>query len=215
MWDASTGRSYSGKKIADIDRAVDFIDEPFLNAKLPGEQLENFLRSAGLDLEPDGHFVRAVPDLGLHGLQKIHHLIFVEVVIVVPRDAEGDDVLDLHPGKQPLDVLAYEVFEENEMVPPISSMHGNKPRQDRGYFDEGVSLRHLYSARFLENDHKIEAEVCEERKRMSRIDGKRRQNREDLCLEVFFEPLPLLLIEFVDTVHEYPGFFVVRAAPPP
>ena len=195
MWEASTGRFIQGKKIANIDRAVDFIDKPFLNAELPGEELDDLLRSAGLDFEPDGDFVRAVPDLGLHGLQKIHHLIFVEVVIVVPRDAEGDDVFDLHPGKESLDVLAYEIFEENEMVSLHLHVHGNKPRQDRGYFDEGVSLWHLYSARFLENDHEVETEVGEERKRMSRIDGKRRQDGEDLCLKVFFEPLPLLLIK--------------------
>ncbi len=116
MWEAIDREFVQGKKITDVDRAVDFIDKPFLNAELPGEQIDDLLRSAGLDFEPDGDLVGAVPDLGFHGLQKIHHFIFVEVVIVVPRDAERDDVFDLHPGEEPLDVLADEVLEENEMV---------------------------------------------------------------------------------------------------
>ncbi len=90
--------------------------------------------------------------------------------------------------------------------PSMSGIDGDEPRQDGGHFDEGVGLRHLDSARFLENDHEVETEVGEERKRVSRIDGKRRQNGEDLRLKVFFEPLPLFLVEFVDAVEEYPYF---------
>src|SRR5271157_4000480 len=130
----------------------------------------------------------------------------MEVVVVVPRDAEGDYVTDGHAGKQSLDMLPYEIFEKDKMVPLHFQMHGYKPWQDRGYFDEGVSLRHLYAAGFLKNNHEIQTQVCEERKRMPRIHGKRRQNREDLCLEVFFEPLLFLLIECIHAMQKHPGF---------
>ena len=90
---------------------------------------------------------------------------------MVPRDPERDDVFDLHSGKQALNVLAYEVLEENKMVSLHVFIDRNKPWQDGRDFDEGVSLWHLDSARFLENDHEIETKVCEERKRVSRVDG--------------------------------------------
>ncbi len=69
---------------------------------------------------------------------------------MVPRDAKSNNVLNRHPRKKPLNVLANEIFQENEVAPRLVLMHGNKPRQDRGYFDEGVSLRYLHSGRFLE-----------------------------------------------------------------
>jgi hypothetical protein len=162
------------KEITDIDRAIDFVNKLFFNAELPSEQIHNLLRSTGFNLEPDGDLVGAVPDLGLHGLQKIHHFVFVEVVVVVPRDPERDDVFDLHSGKQALNVLAYEVLEENKMVSLHVFIDRNKPWQDGGDFNEGVSLGHLDSACLLENGHEVEAKIGKEWKRMPRIDGQRR-----------------------------------------
>ena len=129
---------------------------------------------------------------------------------MVPRDPKRDDVFDLHSGKQPLNVLADEVLEENEMVSLHVFIDRNKPWQDGRDFDEGVSLWHLDSARLLENGHEIEAKVGEERKRMPRVDGQRRQNGEDLELKVFFEPLPLFLVELVDAVGHDPHLLESR-----
>ena len=55
----------------------------------------------GFDLEPDDVLVGAILQFGLDRLDQIHHLFFVEIVVVDPRDAEGDDVLDFHAGKEP------------------------------------------------------------------------------------------------------------------
>ena len=204
------GEVVEGKEITDIDRAVDFVDKPLLDAELPGEELDNLLRGAGVDLEPDRDLVRAVPDLGLNRFEKIHHFILVEIVIMVPGDPERDDVFNLHSGKQPMDMSTDEVFEKDEMVSLHFHICGNKPRQDRRDFDKGVGLGHLYSARFLKNNEEVQTEIAEKREGVSCIDGQRRQNGEDLRLEVFIEPLDLFFVELVDPVKEDPCLFESR-----
>ena len=91
--------------------------------------------------------------------------------------------------------------------PSISTFAGTSLGRIVRDFDKGVGLRHLYSARFLENNQKVQAEVAEKRERVSCIDGQRRQNGEDLRLKVFIEPLALFLVELVDAVKEYPCLF--------
>jgi hypothetical protein len=53
----------------------------------------------------------------------------------------------------------------------------------------------------------MEPQIGEEGKRVSRIDGQRGQNGEDLHFKIFIEPLPFFLVEFVDAVDEHPYFF--------
>ena len=91
--------------------------------------------------------------------------------------------------------------------PSVSTFAGTSLGRIGGHFDEGIGLGHLYSARLLEHNQKVQAEIAEEREGVSRIDGQRCQNREDLRLEVFIEPLALSLIELVDPVKEYPCLF--------
>jgi len=85
---------------------------------------------------------------------------------VIPRDPERNDVFDLHSGEQALNVFAYEVLEENEMISLHVFIDRNKPWQDGGDFDECISLGHLDAARLLENGHEVEAKVAEKRKRV-------------------------------------------------
>jgi len=74
---------------------------------------------------------------------------------VVPGDTKRDDVFDLHPGKQPFNVLAYKILEKNKMVSLRFQHGGNKPWQDGGDFNKGVSLWHLDPACLLEDNEEV------------------------------------------------------------
>jgi len=194
-----------GKKVPDVDRAFDFIDKPFLNTEPPASKLTIFFGAPGSISSRTPILVRTILDLRLHRLQDIHHLIFVEIIIVVARDAKCNDVFDLHPGEEPVNMATDKFVEKDEMVPVRPGIHGHKPRQDGGHFDEGIGLGHLYAARFLENNHEVQTEIPQERERVSRIDSQRGEDGKYLSLEVVIKSPGLFVIEVLDTVKKNPG----------
>ena len=74
---------------------------------------------------------------------------------MVPGDTKRDDVFDLHPGKQPMDMATDEFLKKDEVVFVTFRIYRHKPWQDGGHFNEGVGLGHLYAARFLENNQEV------------------------------------------------------------
>ena len=158
-----------------------------LLAQLLEQQRAHRLRHALLDLEPHDLAEPALEDLLLDGLEQILGLIRVrQLEVRVARDAEDEQAHDLHAGEQRAEVRADDVLERHE-VPGSSERH---PARE--------ALRHLHAREVLGSrrgvadlDRERQREVRDVREWVRRVDGERRQHREDLRLEELVDDRPL------------------------
>ena len=74
-----------------------------------------------------------------------------------------------------------------------------------GTSTKSVGLGHLNAARFLEDNHEIQAEIAQEGERVSCIDSQRGEDGKDLSLEVVIKSPGLFVIEVLNLVQENPG----------
>src|SRR3990170_1441068 len=148
----SDGEIEKRQETAEVQGSLDMIDIRLVHLQVPAEDLEHLLRYAFLDLKPDGNLIGQVLELRLDGFQEIHYRVFVEVVVLVARQTEGNAVRNFHARKETADVRSDQILEEDKVVfLPIPVVHDpDETREHRGHVDKCVWLRAC--RRFLEHN---------------------------------------------------------------
>jgi hypothetical protein len=138
----------------------------------------------------DAH--RFAPGPLLHDLldrgEEVGGLVHLDLEIRVPCDPEREGADNFETGKEPVQVGGYEVFEVNEMdalVVPADRTIGFGDPDEPGE-EVGRNLepgKELFPARVPHDNGEVEREVRDERERVRAVEGKGRENREDLVGE--------------------------------
>ena len=162
--------------------------------KLFGHKGANVFLHAGLDLEPD-HAASATPLQ--RRLEQAHQVfgLLLDLEIAVADDAEHALALDRIARKQPARVKHDHLFERDEALGPRLGEIGqaNEALDVAGKADQAVQDPLCLRAHEPQGDR--QAQVRDERERMSRIDRERRQHGKDVLEEVILEPAHLSLRE--------------------
>ena len=102
--------------------------------------------------------------------------------------------------EQPVQKLADNVFQRDEPRFALAIGKPHKTLKLRGY---GQQRRHdlgVDAAR--QTQRHDETQIRDERERMRRVDGKRRQDRKDLLREFLIQPVPVILGELIGLDHD-------------
>ena len=158
---------------------------PVGDAELGDQQLEDVLVDGLLDLEPHRRAEPAAQQLLLQRGEQVLGVVLLDLEVLVAGDPEGVHAEHLHAGEQPLEVLGDDVLERHE--PLVAD--GHEPREDRRHLDPGEVL--LAGLRVAHQHGEVERQPGDVRERVRRVDGQRRQHREDPLLE---QLLALLLL---------------------
>ena len=158
-------------------------------AELGDEQVQDPLVDRLLDLEPHRRAEPAAQQLLLQRLQEVLGVVLLDLEVLVAGDPEGVRLEHLHAREQPLEVLADDVLERHE--PLVAQRH--EAVEDRRHLDPrevlgaGLGVAHEHG--------EVEREPGDVGERVGRVDGQRRQHREDPVLE---QPLGHLLLVAVE-----------------
>ena len=175
----------------EVERAGELEDLVAGDVELAHEQLEHGGADGLLDLEPDGRAEAAAQQLLLERSEEVLGVVLLDLDVLVAGDAEAVDLEHLHAGEEPAQVLADDVLERHE--PLVADV------------DEAVERRrHLHAREVLlarlgvAHQHgEVEREPGDVGEGVGRVDGERRQDREDPLLEELLAGLLLLLVEVV------------------
>ena len=151
------------------------------------------------------------------GLEQPHQVfrLFQDFDFGIADDAKCAEPLDRIAGKQLADEKAGDALDRDQ--PRRTAFAGLRQAHEAldavGHADQRVHRLAVLGARQLQGDR--EAEIGNERKRMRRIDGERRQQREDVAEEIVLEPgfLRPRNIRAVDQNDAGIGEFAAQFAP--
>ena len=172
----------------DLEHCVVGGVERALHEALQGRRHQRF------DIEPDHQAAAAALERGLEQPHQILGL-FEDFQFGIADDAERADALHRIARKQLADEQAGRALDRDQphlaAVPARRQAH--EPLDAVRHADERVHRLAVLGASELQGDR--ETEIGNERERMRRIDGERRQQRKDVGEKILFEPGPLRLAD--------------------
>ena len=152
------------------------------------QDVEDAPRHVRLDLQQRQRAVAQLLEAAIHRLQQVVGLVFLDHHVGVADDAEEVRALDLRAGEELLDVAANDVFEEHERGAAGCGDRPSGRATKRGSIPGTLTRANFVrppcrtrTARFM-----LRFEMYG--KRMARIEGERREDGEDLRLEILREP---------------------------
>ena len=157
-------------------------------------EIAQFGRHRRVHLEPDH---RAAAALLQRRLEQAHQIfrLFLDFHFRVADDAEGALPLHRVAGEQPADEQAGRALQRDDAHLVAAARQADEAVDLLRHADERVHRLAVLHARELQRQR--EAEIGNERERMRRVDGERRQQRKDVGEEVVLEPGALGLLEVV------------------
>ena len=161
------------------------------DAELGDQQVEHLRGDRLLDLEPHGRAEPPAQQLLLQCLEQVLGVVLLDLEILVAGDPEGVELQHLHAGEQPLEVLADDVLERHEAL----VAEGDEAAERGRHLDPCEVL--LAGLGVADQHGHVQREPGDVGERVSRVDGERREDREDALLE---EPLAELLLLAVEVV---------------
>ncbi len=168
-----------GLQVAEVEQAVRDVDVGALQVELALQQRAHLLRHRRVDLEP--HRLRraaAAQQFGAERREQVLGLVDLDLDVGVAGDPEDVERLDLHAREEQIEVRRNHLLDGHE-APAARDLE--KARQERRHLD--ASEAGLAGQRIARDHGQVEREVGDVRERMRRIDGERRQHREDPVLE--------------------------------
>ena len=176
---------------AQVERTRDPDDLLRRDAELGREQLEHLRGDRLLDLEAHRRAEPAPQQLLLESLQQVLGVVLLDLEVLVAGDPEGVELQHLHAGEQSLEVLADHVLQRHE---PLVAQRDEPAERRRHLHPREVLLAGL---RVPHQHGHVEREAGDVGERVGRVDGQRREHREDAVLE---EPLAELLLLAVEVL---------------
>ncbi len=134
-------------------------------------------------------------------LEEVLRLFLVDLHVEVARHAEPVDAAQAHSREDRADVPRNDLFDEDERVPRrlavrrADARHLHEARDHHRHLHD--TERRLAAAVAIEHDAEVQGLVAEVRERVTRVDGDRREDREDLALEPGVERPQLGLVELL------------------
>ncbi len=173
------------------------------------EQRADARADAGRELEPHGRAEPPAQELLLHRLEQVLGVVLLDLHVLVARDAEQVVLAHLHAREEVVEVLGDDLLDGHERRRPAvrggglrrrrarapARVHGDEPRQQRRHLDPGEVL--LARGRVGHDDRQVERQPRDVRERVRRVDGERREHREDLLAEELVQALLLARLELV------------------
>ena len=162
-------------------------DDIVFDLEVLHQDVEDTPRHVRLDLQERERAISQLLEPAIHRLEQVVGLVFLDHHVGVANDAEEMRPLEMSAGEELLDVAANHVFEEYERGAGgrrEAIGQGHEPRQHPRHLDAGE----LRPAAVPDAHGEVHAQVRDVRERMARIEGERREDREDLRLEVLREP---------------------------
>ena len=201
---------------AEIEQARHAQDVLVVDLDLAGEQVEHLVVDVVGDLEPHGRPELAPHQLALERLQEVLVAVLLDLEVGVARDAEQVVLDDLHAREQHRQVLGDEVLDRQELGLDGRLRHDHEARDVVGHLDPREALR--ADRAVADEDGEVQRLPGDVGERVRRVDGQRRQHREDLAAEVLAEAALLLVVEVtppadVDALVVEGGGHVVLEAP--
>jgi hypothetical protein len=178
---------------AEVEQALDAEDVAVVEAQLALEQAQRLVRDRGVDLEAYDDLGAPAPaqdrfDCCDHPLGAVE----IDVVVGVSRHPEREVLHDLHAGEERRQAPGDELLDRHEA---LAVGKDDEARQDRRNLDAGDAPLQL--AGRADDDGKVQGEVRYVREGMRRIDGERRENREDVDVEHLVEVHTVVVVELV------------------
>ena len=129
--------------------------------------------------------------------QQVARLVLLKVQVGVAGHAEGVGGRDLHAREEQVEIGGNQLLHPDELAAaglqaefvPTAARRQHEPRQHLRHLQSGEALD---LGGVLDDDRQVQTQVRDVGKRMTRIERERRQDREDVALEVGAE-LALLL----------------------
>ena len=167
-----------------------------VQAELGGEHAAMQRLHALLHLEPDDRGELAVAQLRFDHRDQIVRLLLVLLGIGVAGDPEQLAGLEIHVGKQDVQVVRHHLLERHEHRIAVGPQEPGHAEADR-HLDPGE--RRLEVLAVVERHQQIEREVGQERERVRRVHRQRRDQREDVAQIVLAQPRLLRAAEIAST----------------
>ena len=178
------------------------IDLGLGDAELADQQVEHVVVDVLGDLEPHRRAEPAPGQLLLQRVEEVLGVVLLDLEVLVAGDPEGVVLAHLHAGEEVLQVGRDQVLERHEprlVRVGVARVHRAERRPwssigtKRGS-SGGTLTRAKCSLLGLGVDHddgQVEREAGDVGERVRRVDGQRRQHREDLLAEHHAQPLLL------------------------
>ena len=130
----------------------------------------------------DGSAAPELLEAAIDRLQQVVGPVFLQLHVGIAEDAEQVRAGDVEAREELGEIHPHDVFEKDERVPAAGHGAGQRDeaRQDVG----NLHARELRPPLMPDRDRQILAAIRDERERMARVEGERRQDRVDLRLEV-------------------------------
>ena len=164
------------EQAAHVEQAIELVHVAGLQLELTRQQLEHLCRHARVDFEANhARMTPAASQLRLDRSEEIFGVAVHIVEVAVARDPERKVTHDLHPREQRLQVQGDHIFERHVS---LAFDQRDEARQHGRDLDPREPL--LLALRIANHDGEVERQMGDIRKRMSRIDGQRREHWKNL-----------------------------------
>ena len=199
-----------------VERQHTLVDEGLVrpDVELPGDEAAQGFRHLGIEFEPDD---RPAATTLQRGFIEEHQILglFLDLEIAVADDAEHPLPLHLVAREEPRRVHGDERLERDEAraAAPFEIRQADEALDLRRQAHERIEAPPVMGMDELEGD--AETEVRDEGERMRRVDGERRQHREDVEQEMVFEPGGFRAVQArrLDDGDALVGKFAAKLAP--
>ena len=167
----------------EIQRSRDLIDV-LLQMQLLLEDFQQSLIHAVLHLKTDGLSPLPLFQLLLDLLEKIRRLILLDCQVSVSHDTEGVSAHNVIIQEELVDVLLYDLLEQNDLLRPAARRQLHDPVEHRGHL-HGGKLQLLLAVLLSDKGSDIQRLIPDERERSRGVHRHGRQNR----INIFFKVL--------------------------
>ena len=175
-----------GEQPGQVEHPADLVAVVLAKTESTTEQRLRRGRHRPLDLEPHGRAEASTAELLLDREEQVVGLVLLDLEVGVARDPEEVVLLDLHPVEEGVEVGLDDLVDQDE----VRRLDLEQPRQDLRDLDPREPA--LAGLGIAQPDRDRQAERRDVGERVSRIDGQRREHREDLVEEALAEGLVVL-----------------------
>ena len=179
-------RPVSGRElhpVAEAEARVCSLHEIFGHLEVLDEDVEHARGHVRAHLQQRHRSTAKLPEARFNGLQKVVSFGLLDLEVRVPDDAEQVSAFDLRARKELLNICPNHVLDEDKRSSlrcrELFGKH-DEARKHVGHFDS----REFRASGMADHHREVLAQVGDERKRVARIEGERRQNGTDLTREV-------------------------------
>ena len=168
------------------------VTSSMVEVQLAQQQLEHLRADSGLHLDANRAAEAPAAQLHLDRREQVFGVLVFKRQVDVAGDSEDGMLLDHHAGEQAVQLGGDELLGGEE---PNAVGQADQPREHGRHLDPGESS--LAGIGITDHRREAERQVGDVRERVGRVDGQRREHREDPLLEDIDQVRPVGVVEVV------------------